>query len=37
MMLKLDGLEVQRIRQAGFTIPILMLTAKSQEIDIVRD
>jgi len=37
MMPKLDGLEVcQRIREAGFTIPILMLTAKSQEIDIVR-
>ena len=37
MMPKLDGLEVcKRIRQAGFTIPILMLTAKSQEIDIVR-
>ncbi|MFQ5494088.1 MAG: response regulator transcription factor [Phycisphaerae bacterium] len=37
MMPKLDGLEVcRRIRQAGFTIPILMLTAKSQEIDVVR-
>lgn len=37
MMPKLDGLEVcKRIRQAGFTIPILMLTAKSQEIDVVR-
>ncbi len=37
MMPKLDGLEVcKRIRQAGFMIPILMLTAKSQEIDIVR-
>jgi len=37
MMPKLDGLEVcKRVRQAGFTIPILMLTAKSQEIDIVR-
>ncbi len=37
MMPKLDGLEVcKRIRQAGFSIPILMLTAKSQEIDIVR-
>lgn len=37
MLPKLDGLEVcRRIRQAGFTIPILMLTAKSQEIDIVR-
>ena len=37
MMPKLDGLEVcRRIRQAGFTIPIFMLTAKGQEIDIVR-
>jgi DNA-binding response OmpR family regulator len=37
MMPKLDGLEVcRRIRQAGLRIPILMLTAKSQEIDIVR-
>ena len=37
MMPKMDGLEVcKRVRQAGFTIPILMLTAKSQEIDIVR-
>ncbi len=37
MMPKLDGLEAcRRIRQAGHTMPILMLTAKSQEIDIVR-
>ncbi len=37
MMPKIDGLEVcRRVRQAGFTIPILMLTAKSQEIDVVR-
>lgn len=37
MMPKLDGLEVcRRIREAGFMIPILMLTAKSQEIDVVR-
>lgn len=37
MMPKLDGLEVcHRVRQAGYTIPILMLTAKSQEIDVVR-
>jgi DNA-binding response OmpR family regulator len=37
MMPKLDGLEVcRRVREAGFMIPILMLTAKSQEIDIVR-
>ena len=37
MMPKIEGLEVcKRIRQAGLTIPILMVTAKSQEIDIVR-
>ncbi|MCH7597189.1 MAG: response regulator transcription factor [Planctomycetes bacterium] len=37
MMPKMDGLEAcQRIRQSGFMVPILMLTAKSQEIDIVR-
>ncbi len=37
MMPKMDGLEVcTRVRQAGFITPILMLTAKSQEIDIVR-
>jgi len=37
MMPKRDGLEVcTAIRDAGFTVPILMLTAKSQEIDIVR-
>ena len=37
MMPKLDGLEVcRRVRESGLTIPILMLTAKSQEIDIVR-
>ncbi len=37
MMPKMDGLEVcRRTRQAGFTTPIIMLTAKSQEIDIVR-
>ncbi len=37
MMPKLDGLEVcRRVREAGFTIPILMLTAKGQEIDVVR-
>lgn len=37
MMPKLDGLEVcRRIRQAGFIMPVLMLTAKTQEIDIVR-
>lgn len=37
MMPKMDGLEVcRRVRQAGFIIPILMITAKSQEIDVVR-
>ncbi len=37
MMPKKDGLEVcKAIRDAGFIVPILMLTAKSQEIDIVR-
>ncbi|HEY3246369.1 MAG TPA: response regulator transcription factor [Phycisphaerae bacterium] len=37
MLPKLDGLEVcKRMRESGFTLPILMLTAKSQEIDIVR-
>ncbi len=37
MMPKLDGLAAcLRIRQAGYTIPILMLTAKSQEEDVIR-
>ena len=37
MMPKMDGLAAcAAIRQAGFTVPILMLTAKSQEIDVVR-
>lgn len=37
MMPKLDGLQVcRRIRESGLMVPILMLTAKSQEIDIVR-
>jgi two-component system alkaline phosphatase synthesis response regulator PhoP len=37
MMPKLDGLEACRqIRAAGNRVPIIMLTAKSQEIDIVR-
>ena len=37
MMPKMDGLEVcRRLREAGHTVPIMMLTAKSQEIDIVR-
>ncbi len=37
MMPKVDGLEVcRRIRQQGYRIPILMLTAKSQEMDLLR-
>jgi DNA-binding response OmpR family regulator len=37
MMPKLDGLEVCRqMRESGFHMPVLMLTAKSQEADIVR-
>ncbi len=37
MMPKMDGLEVcRRVREAGFRVPILMLTAKTQEIDVVR-
>ena len=37
MMPKMDGLEVcRKVREAGFRIPILMLTAKSQEVDVVR-
>ena len=37
MMPKMDGLEVcRRVRQAGSRVPIVMLTAKGQEIDIVR-
>lgn len=37
MLPKLDGLEVcRRLRESGLMAPILMLTAKSQEIDIVR-
>ncbi len=37
MMPKLNGLEVcRRIRESGYMIPILMLTAKAEEIDIVR-
>jgi two-component system alkaline phosphatase synthesis response regulator PhoP len=37
MLPKRDGLDVcRRVREAGFRIPILMLTAKSQEIDVVR-
>ncbi|MBI4717432.1 MAG: response regulator transcription factor [Planctomycetes bacterium] len=37
MLPKVDGLEVcRRVREAGYRIPILMLTAKSQEIDVVR-
>ncbi len=34
MLPRMDGFEVcKQLRQAGITIPILMLTAKSQEID----
>ncbi len=37
MMPKLDGITVcRKLRDAGFSVPILMLTAKSQEIDVVR-
>ncbi len=37
MMPKVDGISVCRqLRDAGYRLPILMLTAKSQEIDIVR-
>lgn len=37
MMPKIDGLSVcQRVRESGLMIPIIMLTAKSQELDIVR-
>lgn len=37
MMPKMEGLEVcRRLREAGLMVPIMMLTAKSQEIDIVR-
>ncbi|GIK15334.1 MAG: DNA-binding response regulator [Planctomycetota bacterium] len=37
MMPKMEGLEVcRRVREAGFTIPIIMLTAKSQEIDVIK-
>ncbi|MFQ5463406.1 MAG: response regulator transcription factor [Phycisphaerae bacterium] len=37
MMPKIDGLEVcRRIRESGYTIPILMLTAKTQELDIIK-
>ncbi len=37
MLPKLDGFEVCRqIREAGFTVPIIMLTARSQEVDVVR-
>lgn len=37
MMPKLDGLEVcRRIRETGSAVPIIMLTAKSQELDVVR-
>lgn len=37
MMPKMGGLEVcRRIRESGFIVPIIMLTAKSQEIDIIK-
>lgn len=37
MLPKIDGFEVcKRVRQAGKSIPILMLTARGQEIDVVR-
>ncbi len=37
MMPKIDGFEVCRqIRASGFKVPIIMLTARSQEMDVVR-
>jgi DNA-binding response OmpR family regulator len=37
MMPKLDGIAVcRKLRESGFNVPVIMLTAKSQEIDIVR-
>jgi len=37
MMPGLDGIAVcRKLRESGFNVPIIMLTAKSQEIDIVR-
>jgi DNA-binding response OmpR family regulator len=37
MLPKIDGFEVcKRVREAGKSIPILMLTARGQEIDVVR-
>lgn len=37
MMPKIDGFEVcRRVRHHGFKVPILMLTARSQEMDVVR-
>ena len=37
MMPKIDGFEVCRqLREAGFQVPIIMLTARSQEADVVR-
>ena len=37
MMPKVDGLEVcRRVRRTGSAVPIVMLTAKSQEADVVR-
>lgn len=37
MLPSMDGFEVcRRIREAGLTVPILMLTARGEEIDVVR-
>ena len=37
MLPKIDGFEVcRRIRERGHTIPIVMLTARAQEMDVVR-
>ena len=37
LMPKMDGFEAcRRIREAGFIVPIIMLTARTQESDIVR-
>lgn len=37
MMPEVDGFEVCRqLRESGYTVPIIMLTARSQEMDVVR-
>ncbi|NOT00247.1 MAG: response regulator transcription factor [Phycisphaerales bacterium] len=37
MMPKVDGFEVcKRVREHGHTVPIIMLTARAQEMDVVR-